>query len=281
MFQAFVEQLRLPRIARQYPYALLVIATLAVGCGGLGAAGGAALGALFRPLGYSQVGELAVLSTFAPRLADQSLATVHEPEFDYLKSALGSEVAGFGFFLPSRPRMVAWPDGKSPANVQLVSSGIFQALGIAAHAGRTFRPADNDAAPDSERGAQLAILGWQFWSRMGVHAPPIGGTVSLDQNDYQVVGIMPPGFRFPYRGSADIWVAASSRWVAKGYGLRVVARFRPGVSLAGANAALQTALIRRYPGDASAKVFTALRRSALGSSWQKLLALLWGSLSVY
>ncbi len=275
----------LRRLARHRAYTLLAIATLAAGCGGLGGVAGVALSAFRQPLPYRRGGALTVLSS--PGRSDDRPATIHYAEFESLKQKLPPLVASIGYGYAPEPRMVESPGERAPANVEFVSSGVFQTLGSAAAAGRTFRTSDDGTASDEAPGAGTVILSWDYRERLGGSAPPIGGILRIGGDDYRIVGVMPAGFSFPWRVKADIWAAVSSRWARKeASGLQVVARLRPGVALGSLNSALHAALAstspnaRAWPNDPDRLRFITLRQSALGSAWSEIVGLLSGSLAV-
>ena len=93
--------------------------------------------------------------------------------------------------------------------------------------------------------------------RFGADASIVGKSIVLGGTSYQVVGIAPRGFSYPVEGT-DVW--RSVEWNAANRGtvafrrahwLRAVARLKPGVTEAHANAQLQAVverLKRDYPG---------------------------------
>lgn len=74
-----------------------------------------------------------------------------------------------------------------------VSPGLFEALGVKAALGRSFRP------DDERTGAEpVAILGDGLWRRrFGADPAVIGRPVTLNGQRFTVVGVMPPRFQFP------------------------------------------------------------------------------------
>jgi putative ABC transport system permease protein len=111
-----------------------------------------------------------------------------------------------------------------------VTHGVFAALKVPPFMGRTFVPEDDDI-----RGPRLAILGHGWWQQgFGSDSTIVGRGVILGGESYTVVGVMPPGFRFP--GSADVWVNMSQpdhpMFTDRDANvLFPLARLRPGISL--------------------------------------------------
>ena len=126
----------------------------------------------------------------------------------------------------------------------------FPLLGIAPLIGRTFDARDGDA---------VAVLAEQFWRRAFEGDPAIvGRTIVLDDRSLTVVGVMPERFQFPYasasllpgtalQGRTDVWQPIEHALTVRGRFSRVLARLRPGVTLAGAEAELATLASRIQP----------------------------------
>jgi predicted permease len=106
----------------------------------------------------------------------------------------------------------------------------------------------------------VAVLGYDLWRQdFGGDAGLVGKTVSLNDEDYAVIGIMPPGFQFPsgqempdgqqFEAATEVWVplttpgpAVQNDRVTNSF--RAVARLKAGVSLEQAQSQM-TAITRR------------------------------------
>ncbi len=94
-------------------------------------------------------------------------------------------------------------------------------------------------SPEEERtGAPVVVLSYSLWrSAFGVSDDILFRTVHLDGGPFTVIGVMPPGFDFPF--GADAWVPLAP--VTDPSGLRgwhrhnMVGRLKPGVSPEDAN----------------------------------------------
>jgi predicted permease len=131
-------------------------------------------------------------------------------------------------------------------NGELVTGNYFDVLGVRAHIGRTFTP-DDDRTPG---GHPVAILSHNFWMRRFAADPSVlNRTVTLNGLPMTIVGVTPPGFYGIVVGEhPDVMVPVMmkaqmtptwddllnrrSRW------LTVMARLKPGVSPAQAEAAM-------------------------------------------
>ena len=83
----------------------------------------------------------------------------------------------------------------------LVSAEFFSVLGAHAGLGRTFIPGEDIPGQDS-----YVVLSHALWQqRFGSDPAIIGRPIRLEGMNRQVVGVMPPGFRFP-SSKTQIWV---------------------------------------------------------------------------
>jgi putative ABC transport system permease protein len=106
----------------------------------------------------------------------------------------------------------------------------FTLFGVRAEVGRLFRPEDS-----AEGGPRVVVLAYGLWQELGGGDPAfIGRSIELDGNRYEVIGVLPPAFRFPR--SAQLYrpypvtkftVSAQAR---HSLNLNVLGRLRPGVS---------------------------------------------------
>ena len=126
-----------------------------------------------------------------------------------------------------------------------VSAGLFATLGVAPALGRDFTPQD-----DTDGAAPVVILSDGLWRRrFGGDPQVIGKAITLRGQSLTVIGIMPPGFRFP--GESDLWVPLMpilnrqlSQQPSMGR-LNVIARLKPGVMPEGAKAEMSVILDRQ------------------------------------
>src|SRR5579872_1534204 len=126
---------------------------------------------------------------------------------------------------------------------QNVSYGYFRALGVAPAMGRDFQPSD-----DAYHGPHVAILSYGLWQRrFGGDRSMVGQQITLDGDNYTVIGVMPRGFDNVLSSTAQIWSpdqydhshitdTNTAEW---GNHLSTVARLRPGVSFAQAKADIE------------------------------------------
>ncbi|CAN5289639.1 ABC transporter permease [soil metagenome] len=142
--------------------------------------------------------------------------------------------------------------GEEPEEIalQVVTPSFFSVLGVPPLMGRLF------ANDEGSRGrSQVVILSHPLWlSRFGGDPEVLGKPLTLNGGDYEIVGVMPRGFRF-LNSEARAWVptaidpAVNYRAVA-GRSMRSFARLKPGVTIQQAQAEmseLAKRLEKEYP----------------------------------
>ena len=126
-------------------------------------------------------------------------------------------------------------DSALPEDVQAcyLSSDAARHFGIPAMLGRWFIKSD---APDGQEAQRVVVLTYQFWQRYyGGDAAVVGRNLQLVHKNYQVIGIMPPRFRW---ADVDIYVPQKVTADPK-LNFATSIRLRPGISATQADAELQ------------------------------------------
>ncbi|MBV9128388.1 MAG: ABC transporter permease, partial [Verrucomicrobia bacterium] len=146
-------------------------------------------------------------------------------------------VLGAGYVLTGRGEAVQVESSK-------VSGGFFGLLGARAAMGRVF-----DERDDVPNGPKVAVLSEQLWRERFSSDPGIvGQTITLTGQTFTVIGVMPAAFNFPK--GAELWVplqtvARQQALENRGAGfLQVVGKLKRGVTLAQAEAELNTIIAR-------------------------------------
>jgi putative ABC transport system permease protein len=126
-------------------------------------------------------------------------------------------------------------DGDLPEDVQAmyISPNAPNHWGVRALKGRWLIPSD---APPGQPAQPVVVLTYQFWQRYFVGDPNvIGRTIQLVHKPYQIVGVMPPRFKW---GACDIYIplkVTQDPNIHYGPSLKI----RPGVSSEQASAELE------------------------------------------
>ncbi len=133
----------------------------------------------------------------------------------------------------------------------VVSQDWFAVLQTSPLAGRSFLPEEHQPGQNNS-----VVLSYGLWQRrFGGDAGVLGRAVVLNGRARTVVGIMPPGFRYP--AEADLWLPLaftpeqlSPAWRSRHY-LNAIARRRHGVTLAQAQENIR-AIAARFPNSGPA-----------------------------
>jgi putative ABC transport system permease protein len=115
---------------------------------------------------------------------------------------------------------------------QRVSASYFHVLRVSPRLGRSF-----DDRDDRPNGSKVTILSDKLWrQRFGADPGILGRLISLDDDDYTVVGVMPNSFENVLAPSADVWTLLQydpslptfegREW---GHHLRMIGRLRSGI----------------------------------------------------
>lgn len=110
-----------------------------------------------------------------------------------------------------------------------VTADFFRVLRVQPVLGRGFATGE-----DGPSALPFVVLSHGFWMRhFGGQADVIGRRVSIGGTRREIIGVMPPDFAFPGR-RVEVFVPVRVEYSGRDF--RVVARLRPGVSAAGAEA---------------------------------------------
>jgi predicted permease len=263
-------------------FSLIVIATMALGVGATTAIFSVIDATLLHPLPYPHPGELVRIEANLPGVGAHDVG-FSIPELKDLQNSGILQYVSLCFFGTDtltgsgQPTRIA---GKT------VSPSYFAVLGVDAQLGRTFDP--HDASPGSNG---EVVISDGFWTRaLGADPHIVGKSIRIDNDYFQVVGVMPAGFRDQGQTSEQV---STELWAADGFsdrsppmrGTRLVyetiARLQPGLSpevAQGRLDALVATLRKQYPADyppqgAWTIHVTPLAETLVGNARQSLLVL--------
>jgi predicted permease len=184
-----------------------------------------------------------------------------------------------GAYYPIAVNMVGQGDPER-LEAATVTSDLLPTLGVQPILGRLF------SEPDARDGTNSTVLlSYRLWkSVFGADTAILGRTLTLDNDVYTVIGVMPSDFNFPSR-DAELWTLR--RFQDEEFKdrndnyLQVVARLKPGFSLAQAQAQMDLVagdLERQYPGENARHGATILLlRDELSKQSRMLLLALCGA----
>jgi putative ABC transport system permease protein len=218
-------------LLRQPGFSIAVALTLALGIGANTAIFSIVHGVLLRPLPYPNDDQLMTVWT---RMANGEHETASMPDYTDWK-AQNSSFSRMTAYANSNDNLAA--PGGDPERVPSarVIADFFPTLGITPAAGRWFVP--DEFVFGSHR---VVVLSHGLWERrFGANPAIVGQTITLNARPYTVVGVAPASARLPAR--AQLWAPfavdpSSPPPSRRGDFLSVVARLKPGVSQARAQA---------------------------------------------
>lgn len=211
-------------------FAVVALLTLALGIGANSAIFSVINAILLRPLAYKNPDQLVLIN------------------HNYQKINLKASVSAFGFAhyrdnaksFESLTAITGWAANLTgegePERLtgQTVSANFFELLGANAAMGRTFAVGE-----DSEGKNRVVVLSHGFWQRrFGGDQNILNKTLSLNGENYTVVGVMPPSFQYGREIGmvVDLWAPIvftpqqlSSNSITNEF-LSVLGRLRAGVS---------------------------------------------------
>jgi len=226
-------------LIKNYAFTVVVIATLALGIGANTAIFSFANGILLRPLPYPQSERLVFLDETALKRGIDSMAVSYPNFLDWREQNKVFEDIGV-YFGANR---FALSGAGEPVEVRgsYISHGLFEILRVSPQLGRTFT-ADEDR-PDEDA---VVILGDSLWRKnFGGDPNIIGRKIMISNRARTVVGVMPPGFKFPQ--VSDMWVPVAlttKTFTRTDHGLNSIARLKDGVSLSEAQAEMNNIAAR-------------------------------------
>ena len=167
-----------------------------------------------------------------------------------------------------------------------VTADLFPVLGIEPVRGRVFT-----AEEDEPGKGRVVVVSYGLWQRrFGGDPGLVGQSITLDNESFTVVGIMPAGFQFPGAEFPARYADRSDLWTPLAFGpdgwrfryrtnLAVIGRLKPGVSLSRARAemsAIAPRLAQDYPNTNGGWTLwlTPLREQSVGRIRLLLVVLL-------
>ncbi len=266
-------------------FALIAIATMALGVGATTAIFSVVDATLLHPLSYPGPDQLVRIEDDLPGAGTPD-AGLSVPELqDFQRSGIFQYVSGDWTISgnltgSSQPLRIA---------LKMVAPNYFALLGVNPQLGRTFDPHDETPGITPE-----VVISDGLWKRaFGGDPHIVGKSLREDNDEYHVVGVMPPAFRDEGRTTeernTDMWAAAGFAAVPFPPPVRnlrfvpgAIARIAPGMTLAAAQSrmdALVASLQKQYPADYPIQSawrvrLVPLKESVVGNVRQSLLLLL-------
>ena len=232
------------QLLRYGGYTTVAIVTLALGLGANTAIFSVVNAYLLKPLALDHPER--VVQMFETRA--QGTGTVSIPNLldwraqgSYFEGMADYQIRDFNISRTGNPENISGRE---------VSPNFFDVMGGKPLIGHPFAP---DA--DTPGHEHVAMLSYPLWQRLGSDTNIVGQNISLNEGKYEVIGVMPPAFRYP-SANAQIWVPliADPKFAASrgNHQFTVFGRMKAGISFSQAQAQM-SAIAKRieqlYPDD--------------------------------
>ena len=218
-------------------FTLMAVTTLALGIGANSAIFAVVNTVLLRPLPYRDAGQIVLVEDVIPQLTREGMVATPQDFLEFQRNSKAfSSVAAYTF------NSVDLTGLGEPERLQSVraSAALFDVLGTQPVLGRGFTPAEDHPA------SGVAVISYSLWQgRFGGDPGVVGRVVNLDRQPTRILGVMPKDFEFPMPGMLlggkhDVWMPMGFtpfELATPGlYNYGMIARLKPGVSLAQAQA---------------------------------------------
>jgi predicted permease len=178
------------RMLRKRPsFTLVAVLTLALAIGASTALFSIVNVVVLNPFAYKDPSRLFFVRQSLPKIGVQDQFRASGPEFlDFANSGIFERVAAF----EPVSRNLTGSDEPERIAASKVSTEFFTMLGIEPFIGRTIAP--NEQGPNGQR---VLVISHGLWQRrFGGDQAVLGKTVSMDDEPFTIIGVMPPQFRF-------------------------------------------------------------------------------------
>ncbi|PYR95230.1 MAG: hypothetical protein DMF84_01950 [Acidobacteria bacterium] len=250
------------RLLRARPgFATVAVLTLALGIGANTAIFSVVRSLLLEPLPFPEAERLVML--WEADANDPSRSTiVSAPNYlDWRRSARSLEETGIWEY-----QSLNLSGDREPERVpgMRVSASTFAMLHVSPHLGRTF------TASEDEPGHDVVIISDGLWRRrFGARADIVGRRMRINGQSFEIIGVMPPDFRFTHRTTA-LWtpIAFNEQDANRSsHSFLAAARLRRGVTITDAKAELDAigrALATEHPDSNKGDTVTLTVMNELG-----------------
>ena len=222
------------RLVRNPGFALAGVLTLGLGMGGTVAIYAVVDSVILNPLPYPEPDELVWLDNAGPGIgATEGLGFT--PGMLYHVSRNQHTMTAVGAFSSDAVTVTGQGDPER-VRMTLATPSMGEVLGVSPEEGRWFLEGEGE-----EGGPEVVVLSHALWSRRyGSDPAMVGRTIFIDEVPTQVVGVMPPSFRFP-DDEVRLWLPLHLDETTPfgGFWLQVVGRMREGMAPADVRSEVQ------------------------------------------
>jgi len=271
-------------LVRNPGFAVVTIATLALGIAANAVIFSVVNGILLKPLPFPDADRLVRVYHSAPALLDMPDIGLSQTTYWYFRDT--GVLEDLAIYNQGAGNLSG---GDEPQRVESlsVSHSFFGVLGIPPLLGRTFNETDED--PEAP---EVIILSESLWrTNFGARADVIGETVSMDSETVEIVGVMPNSVTFPepWTGLYEPMTLSREFRMLGSLGVSSVGRMPPGMQvdeLAAQFAARLVNLEETFPDEQAAPILAqggltahamGLQEAVVGDEAEATIWLLMGS----
>ncbi len=258
----------------------VAIATLALGIGGITAMFSTFDAVLIRPLPYADADRLVMIWD---ALANTDITSKgNSTPAEWIEWRRLNTV--FTDLAASQPGDATLSGDGDPEQVpsRKVTWTLWSVLGAPPMLGRVFTE-DEDL-----KSVRVVVISYGLWQRRyGGASDIIGRTISINDEAYEVIGVMPRSFYFMPSREIDLWMPASfPGWMRTNFtwhDAQIVARLKPGVTLQHAREAMTSLSLQVTAKDFRGPhpvIVTPLREEIAGKTQTALILLLGASVAL-
>ena len=220
-------------------FVLITVFTLSIGIAGTTAMYALVQGVLLRPLPVADQSRLFV-AWREVRAGGANHLPFFVPEVDAIREASRTLAGVAGVLFQGAGPFVAVENGSaSYVNTVSVTGDFFKVVGVEPLLGRTLNRTDDVSGAEN-----VLVLSYGLWQRRyGGSRDVIGRRLLVGEHPFTIAGVIPPEFAYPRGAEAWMTVAAHTSLLpnpAFRVDVDLIARLRPGVTLAQAATELQT-----------------------------------------
>src|SRR5215475_11150183 len=282
--ESFIQDIRFGArvLAKKPGFTLIAALTLALGIGANTAIFSIVNAVLLQPLPFAEPERLMWFGGWVG--ADKEQGVTPADFLDYREQSQSfTQIAASVF--DGTPMNLSGDSDPEPVMGVYVTANYMDVFGVKPALGRTFAAEEGLEGDNMEGGDRVAVLSHALWRRrFGGASSIVNQTITLDNRNVTVIGVMPSQFQYP--PGVEIWLpfrfpaSSQDRFRSREVRLlRPVARLKPGVTKAEAKAEVET-IARRlqslYPRtNANKSLFlTPLQERLVGNIRLTLLTLL-------
>jgi putative ABC transport system permease protein len=250
---SFMQDMRftLRSLRRRPLFAAVAIITMALGIGATTAIYSIVDGVLLRPLPFRDSGRLVqIREVFYDWKGNPVFGSMWDriplgvDEYEKLQDN-ATVFSSVGAWTGAGVTLVEAGAGREELRAVRVSATLLGTLGERVVAGRDFSRGE-----DVVGGPKLALIGYNVWqTHFGGRADAVGKFLNAEQGSFQIVGVLPKGLLLEQRSlPAEVWLLAGQDSSDRGHNNRsftTVARLKPGITITGAEAAVNQLLARK------------------------------------